>query len=64
MAASAPSTCAPATIWDRPLGTARNNGPFGIPSMLPIEIGTPNNGGAVVTAGGTLIFIAGRHRRT
>ncbi|PWG03042.1 membrane-bound PQQ-dependent dehydrogenase, glucose/quinate/shikimate family [Sphingosinicella humi] len=45
------------TIWDRPLGTARRNGPWGIPSMLPINIGTPNNGGAVVTAGG-LIFIA------
>lgn len=45
------------TIWDRPLGTARNNGPFGIPSRLPLDIGTPNNGGAVVTAGG-LIFIA------
>jgi len=45
------------TIWDRPFGTARTNGPFGIPSMLPINIGTPNNGGAVVTAGG-LIFIA------
>ncbi len=45
------------TLWDRPFGTARNNGPFGIPSMLPFEIGTPNNGGAVVTAGG-LIFIA------
>lgn len=45
------------TIWDRPLGTARRNGPFGIPSMLPLDIGTPNNGGSVVTAGG-LIFIA------
>jgi quinoprotein glucose dehydrogenase len=45
------------TLWDRPLGTARKNGPFGIPSMLPVEIGTPNNGGAVVTAGG-LLFIA------
>jgi quinoprotein glucose dehydrogenase len=45
------------TVWDRPLGTARNNGPFGIPSRLPIDIGTPNNGGSVVTAGG-LIFIA------
>lgn len=45
------------TLWDRPLGEARNNGPFGIPSMLPIDIGTPNNGGAVVTAGG-LVFIA------
>ena len=45
------------TIWDRPFGTARTNGPFGIPSMLPITIGTPNNGGAVITASG-LIFIA------
>ena len=45
------------TLWDRPFGTARRNGPWGIPSMLPINIGTPNNGGAVVTAGG-LVFIA------
>ncbi|MCF8709668.1 membrane-bound PQQ-dependent dehydrogenase, glucose/quinate/shikimate family [Rhizorhapis sp. SPR117] len=45
------------TIWDRPFGTARRNGPWGIPSMLPVNIGTPNNGGAVVTAGG-IIFIA------
>jgi len=45
------------TLWDRPLGTARQNGPFGIPSYLPFEIGTPNNGGSIVTASG-LIFIA------
>jgi quinoprotein glucose dehydrogenase len=45
------------TLWDHPLGKALANGPFGIPSMLPITIGTPNNGGSVVTAGG-LIFIA------
>src|SRR3546814_18911083 len=44
-------------LWDRPFGTARANGPFGIPSHLPIAIGTPNNGGSVVTAGG-LVFIA------
>lgn len=45
------------TVWDRSFGTARNNGPFGIASHLPLNIGTPNNGGSVVTAGG-LIFIA------
>ena len=45
------------TIWDRPFGEARRNGPFGIPSLLPIAIGTPNNGGPVVTASG-LVFIA------
>lgn len=45
------------TLWDRPFGEARNNGPFGIRSGLPIVIGTPNNGGAAITAGG-LVFIA------
>ncbi|MEO7277170.1 MAG: PQQ-binding-like beta-propeller repeat protein [Sphingomicrobium sp.] len=45
------------TLWDRPLGTARRNGPFNVPTGLPFTIGTPNNGGAVTTASG-LIFIA------
>lgn len=45
------------TLWDKPIGTARKNGPFRIPSMLPVDIGTPNNGGSVVTAGG-LVFVA------
>jgi quinoprotein glucose dehydrogenase len=45
------------TVWDRPLGTARENGPFGLPTGLPINIGTPNNGGSVITKGG-LVFIA------
>jgi len=31
------------TLWDHPLGTAQRNGPFGIPSMLPFEIGLPNS---------------------
>lgn len=44
-------------LWDVPLGTARANGPFGIPSRMPFRIGTPNNGGSAVTAGG-LVFIA------
>jgi quinoprotein glucose dehydrogenase len=45
------------TIWDHPLGDARANGPFGLPTYLPITIGTPNNGGPLITAGG-LVFIA------
>lgn len=45
------------TKWDHPFGSAERNGPFGLPSFLPLDIGTPNNGGPVVTAGG-LIFIA------
>ena len=40
-----------------PIGTAAANGPFGIPSHLDITIGTPNNGGSVVTKGG-VTFIA------
>ena len=44
-------------LWDRPFGSARKNGPFGIPSMLPVEIGTPNNGGGLITSTG-LFFIA------
>ncbi len=45
------------TLWDWPFGTARGNGPFGIRSGLPVLIGTPNNAGPVITAGG-LVFIA------
>ena len=45
------------TLWDRPFGQARANGPFGLPTFLPIDIGTPNNGGSVISAGG-LIFVA------
>ena len=44
-------------LGDPAIGSARLNGPFGIPSGLPLTIGTPNNGGPVVTAGG-LIFLA------
>jgi quinoprotein glucose dehydrogenase len=45
------------TLWDQPFGSARANGPFNLPTFLPFDIGTPNNGGPVVTAGG-LIFVA------
>jgi quinoprotein glucose dehydrogenase len=45
------------TLWDHPFGTAQRNGPWGIPSMLPFEIGVPSNGGPVTTASG-LIFVA------
>jgi quinoprotein glucose dehydrogenase len=49
-------------IWSKPLGTAKNSGPFGLPSRLPIRMGVPNMGGSVVTAGG-LIFIAAAQDR-
>ncbi len=44
-------------LWQRPLGTARANGPFHLPTGLPFDIGTPNNGGPIITAGG-LVFVA------
>jgi quinoprotein glucose dehydrogenase len=46
------------TLWQRVLGTGRDSGPFGIPSLLPLEIGVPNLGGVVSTGGG-LAFISG-----
>ncbi|QDH15981.1 pyrroloquinoline quinone-dependent dehydrogenase [Oecophyllibacter saccharovorans] len=44
-------------LWQHPLGTARANGPWNLPTGLPLQIGTPNNGGPVVTAGG-VAFVA------
>ena len=44
-------------LWSQPLGTGRDAGPLGLPTFLRIPIGTPNLGGAVVTATG-LAFIA------
>lgn len=49
-------------LWSRPLGTARDSGPFGIPSMLPLEMGPPSQGGAIVTRGG-LMFVAATQER-
>ncbi len=45
-------------LWERPVGTARDTGPFGIRGGLPVLIGTPQAGGTIVTRGG-LIFAAG-----
>jgi quinoprotein glucose dehydrogenase len=42
-------------LWERPVGTARDSGPFGIATHLPLLIGTPQVGGTLVTRGG-LIF--------
>lgn len=45
-------------LWERPLGTTRNSGPFGLAIGLPLEMGVPVNGGSLVTASG-LTFHAG-----
>jgi quinoprotein glucose dehydrogenase len=43
-------------IWRKSLGTSRENGPFGIPSVLPLPVGTPNIGGNIVLGSG-VVFI-------
>jgi quinoprotein glucose dehydrogenase len=45
-------------LWSRPLGTGRDSGPLGIPSMLPFGMGVPSMGGTLTTRGG-LVFISG-----
>lgn len=45
-------------LWERPIGTARNGGPFGIKLGIDIEMGMPLNGGSLVTGSG-LVFFAG-----
>jgi quinoprotein glucose dehydrogenase len=50
-------------VWTRPIGTARDAGPLGIPLGLPITMGTPNLGGSVATRSG-LVFIGATIDRT
>ena len=45
------------TLWSKPLGNARNSGPLGMATHLPIPLGVPNMGGAALTRTG-LAFIA------
>jgi quinoprotein glucose dehydrogenase len=50
-------------LWSKPLGTARDSGPRGLSTGLPIPMGLPNLGGSVTTRGG-LVFIAASTERT
>jgi quinoprotein glucose dehydrogenase len=43
-------------LWQKPFGTARDSGPLMMPLGIPIPMGVPNIGGAVVTGSG-LAFI-------
>ncbi len=45
-------------LWRRPLGTAADQGPFGIKSRLPLPMGMFYSAGSIVTGGG-LIFNGG-----
>ena len=50
-------------LWSRPFGSARDTGPFNIPSHLPISMGMPNFGGSMTTASG-LAFIGATQDKT
>lgn len=43
-------------LWERPIGTAANSGPFGIKSGLTWQLGAPMTGGTLVTKTGVVIF--------
>jgi quinoprotein glucose dehydrogenase len=45
------------TLWRRPIGTARDSGPFNSGMGPPLLIGTPNLAGSLTTRGG-IVFIA------
>jgi quinoprotein glucose dehydrogenase len=45
------------TMWRHVIGTARDSGPLGTESGVPLLVGTPNLGGSLTTRGG-VTFIA------
>ncbi len=50
-------------LWSRPIGSARDTGPLGIASHLPLPMGMPQFGGSMTTASG-LVFIGATQDRT
>lgn len=50
-------------IWSRPIGTARDTGPFGLATGVPLPLGTFMIGGAITTRSG-LVFVAATADRT
>lgn len=45
-------------VWQVPVGTVQDTGPFGIKMRMPMPVGMPTLGGTLATQGG-LVFIAG-----
>lgn len=45
-------------LWQVPVGTVQDTGPFGIKMRMPMPVGMPTLGGTLATQGG-LVFIAG-----
>lgn len=49
-------------VWSEPIGSARDSGPFGMHSHLPLSMGMPMFGGSLVTRSG-LVFIGATQER-
>lgn len=49
-------------LWEQPLGTAKDSGPLGLESQIPITMGVPNTGGSIATRSG-LVFIGATQDR-
>ncbi|MEZ4054728.1 hypothetical protein QVM81_24685, partial [Enterobacter rongchengensis] len=45
-------------VWQVPVGTVQDTGPFGVKMRMPMPVGMPTLGGTLATQGG-LVFIAG-----
>jgi len=50
-------------VWNKPVGTTNESGPFGIGIRLSLPMGVPQTAGTIVTKGG-LIFIGGTMDRS
>lgn len=45
-------------VWQVPVGTVQDTGPFGVKMRMQMPVGMPTLGGTLATQGG-LVFIAG-----
>jgi len=48
--------------WQHPFGTARDTGPLGLRTGLPLPIGVPSSGGPITTASGITFIAASQDR--
>ncbi len=50
------------TLWERPLGTGADSGPWALRSHVSLPMGVPNTGGSITTRSG-LVFIGATQER-
>jgi membrane-bound PQQ-dependent dehydrogenase (glucose/quinate/shikimate family) len=49
-------------LWEKPLGTGADSGPWAVRSHVPLPMGVPNTGGSITTRSG-LVFIGATQER-